>query len=165
MKIVYESCTGHTKQYAQMLSGKLNIPCYTIREAKANLKEHEDIIFIGWVCAAKIQGLKKAEKKYNVICFSAVGLYPCDDEYVKSLKEANRIDKAFFYMRGGLDYSKLKGFKRKVLQLVSKSMAKDSKPENRELSEIFKNGGTFVSESNLEPMLNYINERNLCIQS
>lgn len=36
MTIVYESNTGHTKQYAKMLSEKLNIPYFTISEARAN---------------------------------------------------------------------------------------------------------------------------------
>ena len=37
--IVYESNTGHTMQYAKMLSEKLNIPCFTIEEAKTNLQK------------------------------------------------------------------------------------------------------------------------------
>ena len=32
--IVYKSNTGHTEQYAHLLSGKLNIPCYSLREAR-----------------------------------------------------------------------------------------------------------------------------------
>ena len=59
MTIVYESNTGHTKQYAKMLSEKLNIPYFTISEARANLKKHDEIVFLGWVCATKIRGLGK----------------------------------------------------------------------------------------------------------
>ena len=37
--IVYKSNTGHTMQYAKMLSEKVNIPYFTINEAKNNLKK------------------------------------------------------------------------------------------------------------------------------
>ena len=62
--IVYKSNTGHTKQYAEMLSEVLNVPAYDLKEAKSNLKKNDEIVFLGWVCATKIQGLSKV-KKYD----------------------------------------------------------------------------------------------------
>ena len=32
--IVYKSKTGHTEKYAKMIGEKLNIPYYTLKEAK-----------------------------------------------------------------------------------------------------------------------------------
>ena len=46
-------------------------------------------------------------------------------------------------MQGGLDYTKLKGIKRKMLQLVEIAIEKDNKPENQEMIKIFKNGTIF----------------------
>lgn len=155
--IVYESNTGHTMQYAKMLSEKLNIPCFTIEEAKTNLQKQEEIVYLGWICATKICGLRKVRNKYSIKCYGAVGLFPTDENYIKNLKEANKLDKDLFYMQGGLDYTKLKGIKRKILQLVGNAMEKDNKPENQEIIKIFKNGANFVSEKNLEPMLQFLN--------
>lgn len=62
-------------------------------------------------------------------------------------------------MQGGLDYTKLKGIKRKMLQLVENAIEKDNKPENQEMIKIFKNGTNFVSEKNLEPMVQFLNSK------
>ena len=62
-------------------------------------------------------------------------------------------------MQGGLDYTKLKGIKRKILQLVINAIEKDNKPENQEMIKIFKNGANFVSEKNLEPMIKFLSTK------
>ena len=157
--IVYKSNTGHTMQYARMLGDKLNIPYFTINEAKNNLKKQDEIVYLGWVCATKICGLGKVKNRYSIKCYGAVGLFQTDENYIKSLKKANKLDKDLFYMQGGLDYTKLKGIKRKMLQLVENVIEKDNKPENQEMIKIFKNGANFVSEKNLEPMVQFLNSK------
>ena len=157
--IVYKSNTGHTMQYAKMLSEKVNIPYFTINEAKNNLKKQDEIVYLGWVCATKICGLGKVKNRYSIKCYGAVGLFQTDENYIKSLKKANKLDKDLFYMQGGLDYTKLKGIKRKMLQLVENAIEKDNKPENQEMIKIFKNGANFVSEKNLEPMVQFLNSK------
>lgn len=157
--IVYKSNTGHTMQYAKMLSEKLNIPRFTIEEEKTNLQKQEEIVYFGWVCATKICGLRKVKNRYSIKCYGAVGLFPTDENYIKNLKEANKLDKDLFYMQGGLDYTKLKGIKRKILQLLGNAMEKDNKPENQEMIKIFKNGANFVSEKNLEHMIQFLNSK------
>lgn len=157
--IVYKSNTGHTMQYARMLGDKLNIPYFTINEAKNNLKKQDEIVYLGWVCATKICGLGKVKNRYSIKCYGAVGLFQTDENYIKSLKKANKLDKDLFYMQGGLDYTKLKGIKRKMLQLVENAIEKDNKPENQEMIKIFKNGANFVSEKNLEPMVQFLNSK------
>ena len=117
--IVYKSNTGHTMQYAKMLSEKLNIPRFTIEEEKTNLQKQEEIVYFGWVCATKICGLRKVKNRYSIKCYGAVGLFPTDENYIKNLKEANKLDKDLFYMQGGLDYTKLKGIKRKKWKMYS----------------------------------------------
>lgn len=153
--IVYESSTGHTKQYAEMLSERLEIPALTNREARKNLKKNDEVVFLGWISATKIKGLTKA-KRYNVKCVGAVGIYPEEELYKKSLVERNKVDKEFFYLRGGLDYNKLSFCKRKLLQWIGKMIELGNKPEDQELIKLFKYGGNFVSESNLEPMVSYL---------
>ena len=98
--IVYKSSTGHTKQYAEMLGESLKIPVYNLEEAKSSLKKNDEIIFLGWVCATKIQGLSKI-KRYNVKCIGAVGAYPAEKNYIESLKNANKVNVELFYLRGG----------------------------------------------------------------
>jgi len=64
MIIVYESKTGFTKKYADMLAGKTKLKAYRVKELPESVKD-EEIIFLGWLKAGKIQGLGKV-RKYNV---------------------------------------------------------------------------------------------------
>ena len=154
--IVYKSSTGHTKQYAEMLGESLKIPVYNLEEAKSSLKKNDEIIFLGWVCATKIQGLSKI-KRYNVKCIGAVGAYPAEKNCIESLKNANKVNVELFYLRGGLDFNKITGLKKKVLQFVGNMMEKENKAENQEMIKLFKDGANYVSDENLEPMVKYIN--------
>lgn len=156
--IVYKSSTGHTLEYVKMLSEKLNIPYYTIKEANKQIGRNESIIYLGWICAGRICGVSKAKKRYNIKCCGGVGIYPESEEYKKSLSDANNLKSELFYLQGGINYNKLKGFKRKVIQIVGKALMKENQPENQELIKAFKEGKSFVSEKNIEKMLQYIKE-------
>ena len=156
--IVYKSNTGYTKQYAEMLSKSLKVPIYNLEEAKLKLKKHDEIVFLGWVCATKIQGLSKI-KNYNVKCIGAVGVYPTEKNYIESLRKTNKVNAELFYLRGGLNYNKITGLKKKVLQFVGNMMEKENKAENQEIIKIFKEGANYVSYENLEPMLKYVNSK------
>ena len=91
-------------------------------------------------------------KKYKVKVVIAVGALAYSKDYVETLKNANNIKLPFFYLRGGIDYSKLNFFFRKFLPIIGKDIAKDDK----ELLNLFKNGGDFVTKNNLEPCINYL---------
>lgn len=109
MVIVYESKTGFTKRYAEMLSAKTGLRVFQVKEL-ARVSRDEEIIFLGWIKAGKIQGLDKL-KKYNVkaVCGSGVGRTAEPD--TETLTARNKIgDKPFFYLRGGcLPLKELKG--------------------------------------------------------
>lgn len=153
--IVYQSNTGHTEKYAELLSSDLNIPFYSLDEAKCKLAKNDEIIFLGWIFATKIKGLNKALKRYAVRCCGAVGVYPASDSYVEDLKKANNADIPIFYMRGGINYDKLKGLYKKMFQMVGKAMEKDNS-KDVEMLLLFKNGANYVNEDNLKPLLDYI---------
>lgn len=155
--IVYQSNTGHTEKYAELLSSDLNIPFYSLDEAKGKLAKNDEIIFLGWIFATKIKGLNKALKRYAVRCCGAVGVYPASDSYVEDLKKANNADIPIFYMRGGINYDKLKVLYKKMFQMVGKAMEKDNS-KDVEMMLLFKNGANYVNEDNLKPLIDYINK-------
>lgn len=150
--IVYESKAGHTLKYAEMLSKKLNIPFYSINESLEKLNSNEKIIFLSWICAGKIKEKDKIDNKYDIVCYGAVGAYPYSDEYLKELKVANNIDKPLFYLRGGIDYSKLNKFQKLLVKLVGKTM----KSSDEKTQIMFKQGYDFVKKDNLEEIVKYI---------
>ena len=156
--VVYNSETGYTEQYAQILAKKLNIPCYDLKSEKGKLERKDKIIYLGWICAGKITGLNKVKKKYDVVCYAGVGAFPEDDSYISSLVTGNMLEEEkFFYLRGGINFKKLKGYKKLIVKMVGKVLEKNEK-NNQELIRIFNEGASFVDANNLEKMLNYINK-------
>ena len=64
--IVYESNTGFTKQYAEMLSEAVGLPALPMVQAVSKIPRSTEIFFLGWVCGGKITGLPVAEKRFIV---------------------------------------------------------------------------------------------------
>ena len=157
MKIVYESNTGHTKEYANLLAKLLDIPCVSLKEYKPDF---EEVIFLGWVMAGMIKGYSKIKNKATIICTIAVGLLPETKERIEELVKNNGVTKKFFYLQGGVNYKKLKCIKKRLLKAVGKKLEKEGFEENKEVADIIKNGGSLVKEENLTAIISYIkNER------
>lgn len=154
-KIVYCSNANHTKEYAEMISKKMNIEITSIDKIK-NISKDDEIIYMGWVFASHIQGLEKIKNKYNIICIIAVGMNKNTKQNDKVLIETNKIEIPFFYLQGGLDYTRLKGIKKHMLKFVSKQVIKENKPENKELIDIFENGKNCVTENNLKDVYKFL---------
>lgn len=154
MKIVYESNAGHTEQYANMLAEKLNLESIPLKKYKIDT---EPIIFLGWIFASNIQGYKKVRNKANIKCTIAVGMTPPDKQDVSEIAKINNVYGEFFYLQGGVDYTKLKGIKKFMLKMVAESVIKENKPEDKELIDIFLNGGNNVKEENLSEIIECLN--------
>lgn len=154
--IIYNSSTGHTFRYAKMLSEKLDIPCYAIKDANRKFNSNDEIIYLSWVCANMITGIKKIRNKYNVKCYGVLGLYPKREENTNNLIKTNNIDKPVFYLQGGLDYNKLNWLKTKILHMVGKYLEKENNKQSTQLAKILENGADFVTEENLKEILEFL---------
>lgn len=110
--IVYNSKSGHTLTYAKELALRLGLPIYTIRKAKRKLKRQSNIIFMSWVCEDKIVGYDKV-LRFHIDTVIACGIYPVDEEMISRVKNENIIYSKFFYLRGGINKSKL-GLRKKI---------------------------------------------------
>lgn len=89
--------------------------------------------------------------KLNIECISL--------KNTSELKQINNIGELFFYLQGGVDYSKLKGIKKFMFKMVTDSVIKENKPEDKELIDVLKNGGNLVKEENLSEVLKFLEER------
>ena len=157
MKIVYCSNTGFTKQYAQILANKLNAECIDLHDIKKYNIKDEEIIFLGWLFAGVIMGLNKV-RNYNLKCIIAVGISVPTDEYKNGLIKSNKIENKnyFFYVQGGINYTKLKSVKKILLKAVASNIIKENKKENASIMGILKNGGSLVKEENLNDIIEYL---------
>ncbi|NCB52046.1 MAG: hypothetical protein EOM54_09225 [Clostridia bacterium] len=122
--IVYSSQTGHTKQYAKMLSDKLSLPWYDLAKGVPSPKDRE-IIYMGWLFAGKIKGYENAAKENRVKAVCAVGMAPESENLIGRLREENKIsaDVPVFYLQGGFDIKALPLPMRAIMFIKNKSIA------------------------------------------
>ena len=156
--IVYESNTGFTKQYAEMLSEAVGLPALPMVQAVSKVPRGTEIFFLGWVCGGKITGLPVASKRFIVEGAAAVGIgYPHPD-VIAELSKVNKLSCPLFYLQGGVDPKKLGYFKRKILSMIAQNLEHQ---ENKtaavwDLADTLRIGGSYVSGANLEPVVSWM---------
>lgn len=159
MTIVYNSKTGHTRQYAEMLAKATKQKIFSLQEAQSSLPEKEPILFLGWVMAGHISGIDQAVRRWNVCCAVGVGMSPAGKEVLSTLAKANYIPNApLFYLQGGWAPKKVGWFQRRAVGMVTRGIRKQlqtktnrSEQEEAYLSMLLR-GGSFVEYQNLKPI-------------
>ncbi len=157
--IVYESNTGYTKQYAEMLSAATGLPAISTIE-KTLFGKRDAVIFMGWICAGKINGLRLAKVKYNPMIIVGVGMTRPSNEYAFDIAMQNNIDGLFFYLQGGIHRERLKGFYKLMFKAYTRPYLRKSENGKSQLSkdeielvDTIKNGNSFVKAENLTPII------------
>lgn len=148
--IVYTSNTGSTERYAKLLGHETDLPAYSLEEAKKVLKSGAQIIYLGWIMAGTIQGYREAEKRYQISMVSAVGMEPAGTQ-LREIREKNQIPETvqLYTLQGGYLIHKLMMLM--VTSTAGKALAEkiDRTPEEDDLLELMKHGGSRVSIENL----------------
>ncbi len=160
--IVYVSETGHTKQYAELLSEKTGLPVLTFAAARKDLPKGCTIIYLGWLMAGTVKGYKKAAKLFDIKALCGVGMSGGDTQ-LADIRKTNQIPDALpvFYLQGGFEMEKLHG----IYRLMMKSMKavagkklsekKDKTPEEDAMLELLLHGENTVSADNVSEILSW----------
>lgn len=168
--IVYTSNTGFTRKYAQLLSEALGIPAYNagLGEDRKSISKSDEIIYMGWISANKIEGLKKAFKRYRVRAVCPCGISEPADSVVNDLINKNSIpaDVPVFYLRGGMDFSRLTGMQQKMLTMFAGVLKKTAMTQTdqaeakkaAELVKILDRGADFTDKMKLRPIISWYEE-------
>lgn len=163
--IVYTSNTGTTAEYAQLLGEKTGLPVYALDKASGNVQRQCDIIYMGWIKASEVKDYKKAKARYKVCAVIGVGMSGTGTQ-IEDLQEKNNFDPSLpvFTLQGGFDLNKLTGVNKMMMKIMSKAVIK-SLEEKKKLTRDEKimqnmlvNGGSCVSEKNLEDVLVWFNK-------
>lgn len=161
--IVYESNTGYTKKYAELLANKAGLPVYERKEAGKHLEKGDEIIYMGWMFAGNVIGYKKAVKRYSVKAVCGVGMGRPTPKVSQDIIEKYHIsDIKLFYLQGGFDMNKLHGVYKLMMKTMSKTVGENIKKketktdEELEMLNMMQNGGEFVNEGNLKPVLEWL---------
>ena len=162
--IVYTSDTGHTAEYAAILGKKTGLPVYDLSEAKKQLPNGTEIIYLGWLFANNIKGYKKAAKNYKISAVCAVGL--CDTgTALAEIRKVNALSEGIplFTIQGGMDKTKLRGINKFMIKMLIKIVS--SKSEKSESDErmlyLLTHDENYVSEENITAFMKWYSNKQL----
>lgn len=163
MTIVYNSKTGHTRQYAEMLATAENMKVYSLQEAQAVLSEKEPVLFMGWLMAGHISGIDQAVRRWNVRCAVGVGMAPDGKDNLATMAKANFVpDAPLFYLQGGWAPKKVGWFQRRAVGMVTRATRKQllakkkrTKQEEEYLSMLIR-GGSCVEFQKLKHVQDWL---------
>lgn len=158
--IVYNSNTGFTKKYAYMLGNRLKLKAYGLTESKA-LPADTPVIYMGWLRATGITGFSKAKRRFNVLAAVGVGLGDAASQ-TEAVRKTTKLPQniPLFVLRGGINTAKLKGVNKLLIGMLLKGLSakQDILEGEKCMLEALKNGGDFVSEEQLDALVNWYNQ-------
>ena len=161
MIIVYESKTGFTKRYAEMLAATTGMKLFRLNEL-SKTDTNEEIVFLGWLKAGRIQGLKRA-RKFNLKAVCGSGTGSVEDNNAATIISSNKLGKMpFFYAQGGcLPLKDLKGTDKFMMSMFAKMLKKrkDKDDKFNEAIDHVENGFDGVKEENLTPLIEWLKSR------
>ena len=163
--IVYTSNTGYTAEYARLLGERTGLPVYSLAEAEQKLAAGNPVIYLGWLMAGKVQGYKKAAKRYKVQAVCGVGMGG-NGSQLQEVRKANAISEKtpLFTLQGGFDIQKLSGIYKLMMTIMVKTAGKglaekqDRTPEEDVMLDMLTRGGSRVSAENLAEVLAWVDE-------
>ena len=156
--IVYTSATGFTARYAQLLARKTGLPCLALARA-GELPAGTGVVYLGWLCAGGIKGLKKARGRLDVKAVCAVGMAPPSAEVEKKLTGQNHLEGLpLFYLRGGYAPGRLSVPYKLMMAPMTKAVTAHPPKDESEaaMQEAFRRGGDWVDEGALGPVLAWL---------
>ncbi len=156
--IIYVSNTGSSKQYAEMLSEKTGYPVYDFANAN-EVPADAQVIFIGWVMAGVVQGLKEARDLFEIKAVCPVGMMKSEKQDAE-LKTKNAVEEPMFTLQGNFHIDNLKGMYKMMMNMMLKMMKSKLKetdvPDGQKAVEALEKGVDCVSEEQLADILEWL---------
>ncbi len=157
--IVYTSNTGYTAEYARLLGKKLGLQACALENAPLS-PPAGGIIYMGWLMAGKVQGYKKAARKYRICAVCGIGMGASGSQ-LHDVRKANRIPDGIpiFTLQGGFDIARLTGVYKFMMTIMAKTAGKalarkqNRTPDDDDMLALLSHGGNRVDEKNLAPVL------------
>ena len=157
--IVYCSNSGSAKRYAELLSEKTSLPSVDIKKI-SSVSADEEIIFIGWIMAGAIQGLKEAREYFTSIrAICGVGMMK-SEKATEETKAKNGITEPYFFLTGDFDMKKLTGMYKMMmgmmLKMIKSKIKESGDQKGEEMLGLLENGINGFDEKELEAVVEFI---------
>lgn len=168
--IIFGSCYGTTKQYAEALSRKTGIEARSYEKA-GDLNRYKTIVYMGGLYAGGVQGMKKTlgkltdtfDKKLLIVTVGLADPTAQDNvDHIRSKMKEQLSKEAFenahiFHLRGGIDYSRLSLKHKMMMSMVYKKAVKlpeeKKDSEVRAMIETYNKEVSFFDETSLDPII------------
>ncbi|SHJ81941.1 Protoporphyrinogen IX oxidase, menaquinone-dependent (flavodoxin domain) [Clostridium amylolyticum] len=171
--VIYKSKTGFTKKYAEWIAEELHGDIFDVSKADINmLEDYDTIVYGGSLYASGILGvkfiLKNLDKlKDKKIAVFATGASPSREEPINEVRDRNFTKEqqeqlAFFYLRGGFDYTKLNVFDKFLMSLLKWQLKKKKELtlDDRGMLAAYENPIDFTRKKNIEELIAWIAREN-----
>jgi len=153
-------------QYATWISEELNWELRDFKEfKKSDIKNYQNIIFGSGVYMGKMNQIKKVLKWFNtkpIIIFACAGNNNVQSE-IDVIKNNNfTLEQLafhhFFYLPGGVDFTKLKGIMKSMVNFFMKMIEKkqDKTPDELAILEGYKHPTTLVDKIHINDLISYV---------
>lgn len=162
--IVYTSNSGYTAQYAKMLGQAIGLPVNDLSQMH-NPQPEKEVIYLGWLMAGQVMGLKKALKMCKVRAICQVGMGPASRAASAALKaKLDMADVEVFTLQGGFDIKKLHGPYKWIMLLKCRQIKKlleekESLTEAQQMTyDMVTKGASNVKEENLQGIMDWYHQ-------
>lgn len=157
--IVYTSATGFTARYAALLSQAADLPAYALQDPEAPAAG-STVLYLGWLRAGRMMGLRKAMRRYQVVAVCSVGMMEGTKADLVKVEKDNHLETLpHFYLRGGYAPEQLRGLS-KLMMAPMKHLILRHPPQNaaqEAACEALLHGADWVDAGALEPVLHWLN--------
>lgn len=121
--IVYNSCTGSCKKYAELLSARIHAPAMPLESAY--VRDGGKVIYVSWIFAGKVCGLAKAARKFSIAAVVQVGMGAVTEQSESFCRQTNHIPRGaeVFCRQGGFNLNKLPLPFKLIMKLKCKEIA------------------------------------------
>lgn len=168
--VLYKSKYGNTHQYASWIAEELDWELRDFSEfKKKEIRNYQKIIFGGGVYMGKISRKSQVLEWFKdkpIIIFACGGNNNVEKD-INDIKRNNFTEEQldfheFFYLPGGVDFSKVKGVYKMMLNVFRKIMEKKKKKTNDEeaILEGFTNPTHYVDRKEIEAIVAYAKSMN-----
>ncbi len=133
--VLYNSWTGFTQRYAQLMGTELDCPVHPLKDAPADLSGYDTVIFGSRLHAGSLDGWKKARKLLaqrgakKLVVF-ATGAMPNEAEeairkmWTQNLTPEELSQVPHFYLQAGLCYENMGGADRAMMKFAAWAMSR-----------------------------------------
>ncbi len=164
--IVYNSQTGFTERYAELIAGKTNSELIRFRGKKlTDVSGYDVLVFGSYILAEKIaqvewfdsvRGGFKASYLF-VTGASPAENYPELEEYKKREKDRGHD---FFYMPGGLNYERMSAPMRFMMKNIFLRMVRKNYGEESSMYQMVKDSYSLFDEKYAMPLIRELEKLN-----